>query len=179
VATVLSYRPNILTFPTQVYPDTNFLISFYVPKHQWHSSASTLLTELVSQKVEILVSLLAVDEALYQLLIITYEDQNGKGSWRRDKPWETDPSIFARLQPELDLFVNRLRQLPRLRIIDIPAPASDLLDDLLGNIASYSLAPRDALHLAILKALGFSMILTNDRDFERVHDLSIYVLHFW
>lgn len=179
MATVVSYRPNYLTFPRQVYPDANFLISFYVPNHKWHSKASILLAELTSQKVEIHLSLLAVDEALFQLLILTYEDQKGAGSWHRDRPMETDPSICARLHPELDLFVRRLWQLPNLRLIDIPTPAFDILDDLLRSIALYSLAPRDAFHLAILKAVGLSMIVTNDSDFERVHDLPIYVLHFW
>jgi predicted nucleic acid-binding protein len=178
MATIISYRPNKLSFPRQVYSDANFLISFYVTNHQWHRRASILLAELTIQKVEIHLSLLTIDEALFQLLILTYEDQNGAGSWQGNETLKRDPNICARLQPELDSFVKRLWKLPYIRLIDGPSPAFDIVDDSLRNIASYSLAPRDAFHLAILKAAGLSMILTNDSDFDRVHDLPIYVLHF-
>jgi len=133
---------------------------------------------LAIQRVEIDVSLLALDEALYQLLRINYEDQNGAGSWRRDNPLRSNPNICTQFHPELELFVNRLIQLPNVCLIDIPTQSAELLDDLLKCIAAYSLAPRDAFHLAVLKAIGLTMILTNDSDFDRVQD-PIYVLHFW
>ena len=179
MATVLSYRLHRMTFPKQVYCDANFLVSFYEPNHQRHKKASALLIELTRQKVEIHLSVLAIDEALYQLLILTYEDKNGTGSWRRNKPLDNDPNVCKQFYPELDTFVRSLWKLPSLRLIDGPTPAFDIVEDSLRNIASYSLSPRDAFHLAILKAIGVRMILTNDSDFERVHDLPIYVLHFW
>lgn len=179
MALVISYNPNKLTFPPKVYPDANFLISFYVPKHKWHKKASTLLVELTSQKVEIHLSLLAIDEALFKLLTIIYENQNGEGAWEQNKPLKSDPEVCRRFHPELDTFVRSLWKLPNLRLIDGPTPAFDIVEDSLKNIASYSLGPRDAFHLAILKAIGLTMILTNDSHFDRVHDLPIYVLHFW
>jgi predicted nucleic acid-binding protein len=179
MATVLSYHPSGVTFPPQVYCDANFLVSFYEPNHQWHKKASTLLIELTSQKVEIQVSVLAIDEALCQILILTYEYKNGTGSWKRNKPLKNDPNVCKQFYPELNTFVRNLWRLPNLRLIEGPTPAFDIVEDSLKNIMSYSLAPRDAFHLAILKAIGLKMILTNDSDFDRVHDLPIHVLHFW
>ncbi len=184
MANVLSYHPNLfdqVTCPPQVYPDSNFLISFYAPKHPWHNNAVSLLIELTSQKVEIHVSLLAMDEALYQLLIIFYEAQHGKASWERGKSGtlKKEPDVCSRFHSELSAFVTALQGLKNVRFIDISTPCQNILDDLMMNISSYSLAPRDACHLAILNSLGLKMIITNDSDFERVHDLPIYVLHFW
>jgi len=178
MATVLSYRPNRVTFPQQVYCDANFLISIYEPNHQWHQKASALLIELTNKKIEIHVSVLAVDEALCQLLILSYEDKKGKGSWHQHKPLKRNPNIIKQFCPELDRFVRNLWKLPNLRLIDGSTQTFNLIDDALRNIAQYSLAPRDAFHLAILNAIGLSMILTNDHDFERVK-APISVLHFW
>ena len=179
MATLIRYRPNLFDFPRQVYSDANFLISFYVTKNKWHKNASLLLTELTTKGVEIHVSLLAVDEALCQLLRSSYEDQKGQGSWDRDKPLKKDPSLAASLQPNLDSFVRKLRTLPSVRLVDFPPSTASLVDDLLANIAADSLAPRDALHLAVLRAEGLTMIVTNDTDFDRVSDPAIRVLHFW
>jgi len=176
---VISYRPNQLIFPKEVYPDANFLISFYVQKHQWHNKASTLLTELVSKNVEINISLLTMDEALYTLMYIFYEDKKGKGSWKKDNPLKKNPKICVQFHPELDKFVKKLWKLPGIKFIDIPKPAFDILCGLLSNMSNEYLGPRDAFHLAIIKELGLNMILTNDSDFDKVNDNSIRVLHFW
>lgn len=173
------YKPNLYKFPRRVYPDANFLVSFYVPNHVWHTNASTLLTELISKKVEIDISLLAMDEAICLLLIIKYEDQNGNGSWKNDQPLKNNPQVCSSFHPEFSSFVAKLKSLSNVKFIDIPNSCEEILDDLLGNISSYSFAPRDACHLSILKALNLEMIITNDTDFERINDLPITVLHFW
>lgn len=178
MATVISYQPNKCKFPPQVYPDANFLLSSYVPKHQFYKRAATLLLELAYLKIEVHASLLAVEEAIYILLKIKYEDIHGKKSWDANKPLRTDANVCKQFYPELDKFVKKLLALPYFRIIDYPTTASVLLANLLDNIKDYSLAPRDALHLAVLKAAGLSMIVTNDSDFDRVSDTSIQVLHF-
>lgn len=178
MATILRYSPNTLSFPPRVYPDTNFLISFYIPNHQWFKNATTLLAELTIQKVEIVLSLLTIDEALYQLLKLKYEDQNGKGSWIKNQPLKTDTQVCARLHSELDLFIKSLWKIPNISLLDQARKSFDIVDDVLRNIASYSLGPRDAFHLSILMAEGLDMILTNDNDFDRVLNPAIQVVHF-
>ncbi len=41
-------------------------------------------------------------------------------------------------------------------------------DRMLGNIKTFSLLPRDALHVAIVQRLGLSCIASDDIDFDRV-----------
>lgn len=120
---------------------------------------------------------MAIDEAWWRLLIRFYERDHGLGTWRSDL-LRQDPSIPQTYQPELRKFTLDLLSLRRLRVID-QTRSKDLVYQALDNIRAHSLAPRDAFHLALARAIGVPNIVTNDVQFQKVDADWLSVITFF
>ena len=103
-------------------------------------------------KVGLHVSTLSIDEAWWKVLATAYERDHGARSWHsaivRD-----NPSVLRTYFPELRKFTTSLLALPRLRVID-QTNSKALVNQALDNIHDHSLAPRDAFHLALARAIS-------------------------
>jgi predicted nucleic acid-binding protein len=55
--------------------------------------------------------------------------------------------------------------LPHINLVGVDAAD---FNRMLENIQTFSLLPRDALHVAIVQRLGLSSIASDDTDFDRV-----------
>ena len=128
-------------------------------------------------KVGLHVSTLSIDEAWWKILAAAYERDHGARSWHsaivRD-----NPSVLRTYFPELRKFTTRLLALPRLRVID-QTNSKDLVIQALDNIRDHSLAPRDAFHLALARAIGVPNIITNDAQFQKVDADWLSVITFF
>lgn len=68
----------------------------------------------------------------------------------------------------IEAALRRLVALPHLNLASVET--TDFYG-MLENIVSYSLLPRDALHVAILRRHGLTAIASDDADFDRVAPL--------
>jgi predicted nucleic acid-binding protein len=166
-----------VTLPTKVYCDANFLISWHLPKHQWHYQAGYLLATLLARRASLHVSTLAIDEAWWRLLIRFYEEDHGDRTWRGDIVRE-DPNVLKMYEPEIRKFTESLLDLPKLEVID-QMHSKALVIQALDNIRDHSLAPRDAFHLALARAIGVPHIVTNDVQFQKVDADWLSVITFF
>jgi predicted nucleic acid-binding protein len=66
----------------------------------------------------------------------------------------------------------------RLRVID-QTRSKALVYQALDNICDHSLAPRDAFHLALARAIGVPNIVTNDVLFQKVDADWLKVITFF
>jgi predicted nucleic acid-binding protein len=163
---VIHFPADRALLPTAVYLDANLLISWHLPQHQWHRSARGLMTTLSIRRVNIHVSTLAIDEAWWRLLIRFYERDHGLRTWRSDL-LRRDPTIPQTYQIELRKFTSDLLSFRRLRVID-QTRSKALVNRALDNIRDHPLAPRDAFHLALARAISVPHIVTNDVQFQKV-----------
>ena len=58
--------------------------------------------------------------------------------------------------------------------IKICSCGESVLDMAVGLSNKYGLLISDATHLAVIKSEGISNIVTNDSDFKRIEDLTVY-----
>jgi len=70
------------------------------------------------------------------------------------------------------------RVIRRLRVID-QTRSKALVYQALDNICDHSLAPRDAFHLALARAIGVPNIVTNDVLFQKVDADLLKVITFF
>jgi predicted nucleic acid-binding protein len=61
--------------------------------------------------------------------------------------------------------LGKLTMLPHINLVGVDAAD---FNRMLENIQTFSLLPRDALHVAIVQRLGLSSIASDDTDFDRV-----------
>jgi predicted nucleic acid-binding protein len=174
---VIRFPADHALLPTAVYLDANLLISWHLPQHQWHRPARELMAVLSARRANIHVSPLAIDEAWWRLLIRFYERDHGLNTWRSDL-LRRDPTIPQTYQPELRKFTSDLLSFRRLRVID-QTRSKALVYQALDNIRDHSLAPRDAFHLALTRAIGVPNIVTNDVQFQKIDADWLSVITFF
>jgi predicted nucleic acid-binding protein len=174
---VIRFPADHALLPTAVYLDANLLISWHLPQHQWHRPARELMAALSARRANIHVSPLAIDEAWWRLLIRFYERDHGLNTWRSDL-LRRDPTIPQTYQPELRKFTSDLLSFRRLRVID-QTRSKALVCQALDNIRDHSLAPRDAFHLALARAIGVPNIVTNDVQFQKIDADWLSVITFF
>jgi len=64
--------------------------------------------------------------------------------------------------------IRRFMALPHLNLVGVEATDGNRM---LDNILTFSLLPRDALHVTIMQRLGLTAIASDDADFDRVKGL--------
>ena len=64
--------------------------------------------------------------------------------------------------------IRQFMALPYLGLVGVET--SDF-NAMLNNIEAFSLLPRDALHVAIIRRLGLTAVASDDTDFDRVDGL--------
>jgi predicted nucleic acid-binding protein len=65
----------------------------------------------------------------------------------------------------IDGSLRKLLLLPHINLVGVETTD---FERMLENIRTFSLLPRDALHVAIVQRLGLSSIASDDIDFDRV-----------
>lgn len=130
------------------YLDSNVLINFKNIQSPFHQETIELLTELANASYKLYISSLTLDEFLYQLQqILLFQKQ--KNIFQK---------LFSALKSILDL--------PRLSLAN---PSVDKKNHLkiIEYMKNYSLRPRDAYHLLVMKENKIGGLLTFDQDFAK------------
>jgi predicted nucleic acid-binding protein len=96
------------------------------------------------------------------------EDYPERGFWDiyRENPQAIQPYLG-----ELRVLVNRLSGDSRIQVVGTEPESISVALDYMG---SYSLLPRDALHLTTMARYGIDSMVTTDDDFLSVGELRIY-----
>lgn len=178
---VIFYQPYQTSLPSQAYLDANFLINLYLPpipklpKHllSLQFRAARFSSELEAKRVVLFTSPLAIDEAVYQLWRMYYQNDYGTNSWEIDPP-----QVFKRRRTQ---YTRKLRSfcdslINRFKPLGYAKSESQIVRTAAANMQQYNLLPRDAFHLAILQAASIPAIITNDPDFQqpKIPKLEVY-----
>ncbi len=123
-----------------IYLDANFFAFALLDTTSKGQNASSIQEDIVNGKEDAITSSRTLDELMWVLL------KNKKKELLRRA-------------------VEGVYEMPNLKVItvepDIPLLALDFIEQ-------YSLKPRDAFHIAIMKNSGVARVVTDDSDFDRV-----------
>lgn len=188
----------VSSFPQKVYVDTSYLLYLKsYPSNQSipiFKSCKTFHDSLLKNRVEMVTSVLAVQEAFYVILykdgifldMKQFKDKNGNpyqkiGAFRRQKPQEFKKS-YRKHCPKLFKFVEFLYNLgvkilyPRQYITPGMTDISKRITDYAyGLLNRYELDPMDAFHVAVAKCMGIDYIVSNDSGFKQVDNITLFI----
>lgn len=138
------------------YLDANFLIAYFIPGHEFYDRSRRLMFSLLKARQKMLISCLAFDETLYKIK----REKERLTPDNQKRPYKEYADVFDRV-------LNEIGKLSLIRIIQFQKDLGQSLKDVLYNIRTYNLKPRDAFHYAYMKEYGINKIVTNDGDFAK------------
>ena len=138
------------------YLDANFLVYLKNETSPLHSYTKSLIEKLIEEKFQLVISPLVIDEFLHSILFIL-------------KRMKT-----KNIELNLRKFLGEILNLPNLTIINSPTGSIEQFD-VIKFMTRFSLHPRDACHLLIMKANKISHFATFDEDFEKVFKSKIII----
>jgi predicted nucleic acid-binding protein len=177
IVTYAELHSDVSLMPKRVYLDSNFLVGTYAGR--WH--APDLLLLLFSNATKLYISTLALDEAWWAILREAVK--RDRGTYLTGKYLKDHPDLLSHYYPELRRFTTRVFGWTNAVFVATPEPRADsesvraFILQSLDQLNSERLAPRDAFHLSILQGHNLSAIVTEDKDFDTVDDLTIYRFH--
>jgi predicted nucleic acid-binding protein len=146
-----------------VYLDTNVLYMFLRSDPLYLPIIQTFMEKVVAGEVEALITVSVLDELFYRLLLAHVKDTtrgNPLDALKRDLV-----RVIAAHAAPVEAALRKLMAFPHLNVAGVEAAD---FDSMLINIRTFSLLPRDALHLAAMQRLGVPVIASDDKDFDRV-----------
>ena len=154
--------------PGKVFLDANFIVNFVFTKSACHGQAALLLRALLEAAdaglSRLYTSPLVLDEVWWKLGELLYDDEHAPQSWRRLR-WRKRKDVLRGYGTQLRRVTGLV--LANDLISVTPVTAADAWQALqhVTDAQTPHLAPRDALHLAVMKRLNIRGIATNDPDF--------------
>jgi len=143
--------------------DTNILYMYLRTDPEHLATVHAFLERAVLGRLEAYVCVLALDELFYRLLLARVKDAVGRNPL--DVLREDARGAIRVHCPPIQAALNKLLSLPHIHLAGVEASTFPLM---LDNIRLYSLLPRDALHVAVMRQLGVLAVASDDSDFDRV-----------
>jgi len=150
-----------------VYVDTNVLYMYLRSDPNHIPVIKTFLRRVVRGEINAHVGLLVLDELFYRLLLARVKDSTNRNPI--DVLREDLVRIIKEYSGPIEMAIRKLIFLPHMNISGIETTD---LDRMMNNIKTFSLLPRDALHVATMQRLGLTDVASDDMDFDRVEWLT-------
>ncbi len=164
---IVYWKPGGVVRGTQVYLDANFLVGLARPSHIWHTNATALLSSLTERSTRLVLSSLALNEAIYQLLRLEQKDY--EQAEEEDALAEPGPGWAERLD-------ETTLALPNLNFFEPPDAAFHR--QVIRAVRELNLDPTDAFHYSAARRLACP-IVTNDVGFQKISDQNLTVVTFF
>lgn len=169
---IVFWKPGMVVRGKQVYLDANFLVALAQPGHIWHTSAGSLLASLSERDTGLVLSSLALNEAIYQLTRLEQKSQA-----RPPEPAEFVTELTSNTEPGWASHLNQaLESLSNLVFFEPPNLAFHR--QVIRAVGELNLDPTDAFHYSAARHLACP-ILTNDAGFQKIPDQNLVVVTFF
>jgi hypothetical protein len=146
-----------------VYVDTNILYMYLRVDPAHLSAIKVFLSRIVRGEIEAFVSIPVMDELFYRLLLARVKETTDRNPLEVLR--ENQAEAVAAHSDRIDGSLRKLTLLPHINLVGVETTD---FNRMLENIKTFSLLPRDALHVAIVQRLGLNGIASDDIDFDRV-----------
>jgi len=146
-----------------VYVDTNILYMYLRVDSAHLATIKVFLNRVVRGEIEAFVSIPVLDELFYRLLLARVKEAMDRNPL--DVLREKQAEAIGAHSDVIGGSLRKLTMLPHINLVGVDATD---FNRMLENIQTFSLLPRDALHVAIVQRLGLNGIASDDIDFDRV-----------
>lgn len=155
------------SLPPTIYWDANSSSISRMPTTRF--TASTEFLALESSDTQCFVSALALDEVWFVLLqLFVSRDYAPRKFW---KVYEQDRAVILSYLDQIEKITAKVYAIPQLASSWRNSTFSFMA---LENMRQFSLLPRGAMHLAIMRQHQITAIATLDADFQSVEGISIF-----
>ncbi len=161
---IVFWKPGTLVRGEQVYLDANFLVALAGPDHIWHRQATALQQSLAERQTGLVLSTLALNEAIYQLQRLAQkappariENESGLQNWQ-------------------DRLSEVVENMPNFRAFEPPGAAFHR--QVIRAVSDLALDPTDAFHYAATRHLNCP-IITNDAGFQKIADQNLTIVTYF
>jgi predicted nucleic acid-binding protein len=113
-------------------------------------------------------SSLALDEVMYKILLKTIEEKHGKNPLDViQKSFEVIGAQSADVRKALNIILG-------IKSINVLSVERSHLETAVDYMEKYSVLPRDALHLSVMRSIECTDIASADTDFDRVAGINCW-----
>lgn len=176
---IVFWKPGGVVRGSQVYLDANFLVGLAWAEHIWQNSASALLASLSERKTKLLLSSLALNEAIYQLMRLEEKDRARQAESDEEEDWEEEGDR-EEIKPVRLGWAERLDEtllsLPDLAFFE--PPDVDFHRQVIRAVRDLNLDPTDAFHYSAARRVGCPLV-SNDVGFQKIPDQNLVVVTFF
>jgi len=164
--TIVRYRTGV-SFRNKIYLDANFLIYSRNRRSNKFKPARELLVNLLTQRINLFITNLVIDEVCWTLLRQYYKNDTGQPL--DASMVKTNPSIvLPRYYNRVSLVVSQILRFNRLVVASDQINSRELIHEAISLMSSESLMPRDSFHLAFINKLNIDGFVTSDNDFDHL-----------
>lgn len=160
--------------PRRVYLDTQFCFAYIAendPEHAKADSYSLLLKQMCeADLVDCYISLLVIDELAWTIAGLTYDQQHGKGAWKKSHRHEAFCSVRSEVATIIDDFLSE----PWIQTVGASAGACLAVPALMR---SQPLCSMDLCHLSVAGDERLA-IITNDKHFHSLSNSPVKVVRY-
>ncbi len=142
------------------------MVALANPDHIWHTNAWGLLESLQSRNTSLLISSLALNEVIYQLLYLEKKVEPPAEESETLPTWNRWP----------DRVNENILKLSNLKIFE--PPGLDFHRQTIKGVTEWGLDPTDAFHYAAAHSLNCP-IITNDAGFQKIPDQNLVIVTFY
>ncbi len=147
----------------KVYVDTNVLYMYLRADAVHLPTIERFLQRVIRGEITAYVSVLALDELYYRLLLALVKEHTGRNPL--DVLRDDLSGVVLKYCDRISVALKKLMELPHIVRVGVEV---DDFEGMLENVARFALLPRDAFHVTLMQRLGNFAIASDDMDFDRV-----------
>jgi len=144
---------------------------FYAFLREKSPAVEALIRSIANGEFQIFTSALTFDELAHRMLLAVIRDAYGGSPL--DALRKNEKRMLSEFFPIIEPRLLALCSMPNLTIVDI-TPTD--VPAMYGNMRSFQLRPRDALHLAAMQKVGCFDLVSQDSDFDHIPSVTRYTL---
>ena len=154
-----------------LYLDANVIAAFLDQQSPWHASCRELFRRAVAspQAIRLVTATLTIDETVFVLLQELLLRPPYQIARSRSQYLQNHPEIVQQLMQSVDPLVQDVERIVALEPV-LPTDINAMRREMVVTGA----LPRDAIHVSVMRRLGIAGIASDDDDFERAADITLF-----
>jgi len=156
-----------MQFVDSVYLDSNLLVYARDRGSIKYRIASLLLADLFTNRTNLIITDLVIDEIAWAFLKVYYRMDNRKEL--KYSILKKNPYIIGKYHWRISSNIKKILNFPRLTIASDLVPSMNIVKKAINLMKTQLLMPRDAFHLAFIINLNLGGIITSNGDFDNLN----------
>lgn len=164
-------QPLIAFRGSALYLDTVILVGFMDTESPWHTACRQLLYHAIdpTHPIRLVTATLTIDETVFVLLEELVQRPPYGVTRSRSQYLRAHPEVVRALMTAVDSWVQNW-----LSVVFLEPVLPEDITAMRQAIMVTGLLPRDAIHLSVMRRLGITAIASDDDDFDRCTDITLF-----